>query len=414
MINSSDALRIILENVHPIGTEKLLLAKSLARTFARDIVAHEDLPPFDNSSMDGFALSSSDLNGASGDHPCVLRIIGESSAGNAFSGRIKAGQSVRVMTGGVLPRGADSVVPIEDAIEMDGETVRFSQSASPGRFVRKSGEDIKRGEVILKEGTAITPPSLGVLAALGRERVRVYKKPCVNIVATGNELVDLLAKPGKGKIRNSTSYGLAGYVVEAGGMPELMGIAGDREKALRKRLSDGLKADVLLVTGGVSVGKYDLVQETLSALGVEVKFWKVNIKPGRPFLFGVRKSTLVFGLPGNPVSTYVTFLQFVRPALLAMTGIREIQPLRLTAVLDQEFSKSDGKRHFVRGIAVRRSGELHVTTTGTQSSGAMSSMSRANCLMIIPEDSTNLHRGDSVDIELLPHCGYIPDSVKNT
>ena len=313
-----------------------------------------------------------------------------------------------------MPRGADSVVPIEDAVELDGGTVQFSQPASPGRYVRKSGEDVKRGEVILNEGTVITPASLGVLAALGRERVRVYKKPRVNIVATGNELVDLLDKPGKGKIRNSTSNGLAGYVAEAGGIPELMGIAGDREKALRKRLSDGLRAHVLLVTGGVSVGKYDLVKETLSALGVEVKFWKVNIKPGRPLLFGVRKSTLVFGLPGNPVSTYVTFLQFVRPALLAMTGSREIQPLRLAAVLDREFSKSDGKRHFLRGIAVRQNGELHVATTGTQSSGVMSSMSKANCLMIIPEDTTNLHRGDRVDIELLPHCGHIPESVTNT
>ena len=402
MVSAAEALHIILKSTNILGTEKASLLKSGGRILCRDVVAKENLPPFDNSSMDGFALASIVLKQASQEHPRVMRIVGESSAGNVLSRRIAAAQAVRVMTGGVIPRGADAVVPKEEATEIDEEGVQFTKPAHAGQYVRRVGEDIKRGAVVLKAGDSLTPPSMGVLGALGYHRVHVYRKPSVNIIATGDELVGLLEKPSRGQIRNSTSYGLAGYVLVAGGLPKLLGIAKDRGRTLRVKLKQGLDADVLLVTGGVSVGKYDLVKDTLLDLGVEIKFWKVNIKPGRPLVFGVRGKTLVFGLPGNPVSSYVTFLQFVRPALLKLAGGSGVQALRLSAVLDQDFSKSDGKRHFLRGIAVQQNGEFHVVTTGTQSSGAMSSMSKANCLIIITENTTVLQKGDKVEIELLP------------
>jgi molybdopterin molybdotransferase len=401
MIKASDALHIVLKNARVLATESVPLLDSLGRPLAEDIVARENLPPFDNSSMDGFAVIASDCRQASETKPSILRIIGEASAGNVFTRKVSAGQTVRVMTGGVIPRGADAVVPIEHVVEVKGGEVRFTHPVTPRQYIRAAGEDIRRGGQILKKGDRLTPASLGVLAALGHRQVRVFRKPRVNIIATGDELVDVERKAGPGQIRNSTSYALAGYVKSAGGVPRILRIARDNAKSLQTNLKQGLASDVLLITGGVSVGKYDLVKDILAGLGVQIKFWQVNIKPGKPLVFGTYMKTLVFGLPGNPVSTAVTFLEFARPALLKVGGSNDLLPTRVPAILDQPFSKSDGKRHFLRGVAAQREGEFHVVTTGIQSSGAMSSMSKANCLIIIPERATGVRKGDKVEIEFL-------------
>jgi molybdopterin molybdotransferase len=401
MINASEALHIILENTQLLGTEKVPLLDALGRTLGRDVVSEEDIPPFDNSSMDGFAVVSSDVREATTDHPRVLEVVGESSAGNVFAGAIKSGQVVRVMTGGMIPKGADAVVPIEHAAVLADERVQFTKAAISGQHIRKYGEDIKSGDVVLHAGQRLTPGSIGVLASLGYRRVRVYEKPCVNIVATGDELVDVDDEPGQGQIRNSSSYALAAHVTNAGAVPRILGIVPDKRKQLRKNIKEALDADVLLITGGVSVGKHDYVKDILAEVGVDVKFWKVNIKPGMPLVFGTYKKKLVFGLPGNPVSTGVTFLQFVRPALLRMSGLNDVLPIKHTAVLDEDFTKKDAKRHYLRGIVQRCDGVLHVATTGTQSSGAMTSLAKANCLIIIPEEATSLRKGSSVEIELM-------------
>lgn len=401
MINASAAVQIILENTPLLAVESVPLLDSLGRVPSHDVIANQDLPPSDNSAMDGYAVASSDLRRASKQHPCTLNILGESSAGRVFTGKLKCGQGVRVMTGGLIPKGADAVVPIENVVEVGDGRVQFFASAKPGEHIRERGEDVRRGEIAVRSGIQLTPASLGVLAALGHARVRVRRKPRVSILATGNELVGIAEKPGRGQIRSSSSYALAGYIEKAGGIPRLLGIAPDTKSRLRKEIKTGLSSDVLLITGGVSVGKYDLVKEVLSGLGVEIKFWRVNIKPGKPLLFGRWRKVLLFGLPGNPVSTSVTFLQFVRPALLRMCGCENVQPMRFSALLEHDFSKSDGKRHYVRGLAAQRKRELHVVAIGSQSSGAMSSMARANCLMIVPEDITTLHKGDRVEIEFL-------------
>ncbi len=401
MINAAEALQIILDHTSLLSTEKVPLLAALGRSIGQGIIVKEDIPPFDNSSMDGYAVAASDLQSATGEHLCILEIVGESSAGNVFSEGIKSGQTVRVMTGGMIPDGADAVVPIEHATELDEEHVQFTDAIRSGQHVRKRGEDIAKGDIVLHSGQLLTPGAIGMLASLGHERVRVYKRPDVNIVATGDELVDVEETPGDGQIRNSSSYALAASVVQAGGDPHIRGIVPDKRKRLRKEIKEALDAEVVLITGGVSVGKYDFVKDILAELGVEINFWKVNIKPGMPLVFGTYEKTLVFGLPGNPVSSGVTFLQFVRPALLKMCGREEVSPMRHSAVMDQEFKKSDGKRHYLRGIADRRDGILHVVTTGTQSSGVMSSLSKANCLIIIPEDVSLLRKGDPVEIELL-------------
>jgi molybdopterin molybdotransferase len=400
MINADEALRIILDATSRLKSEKVRLTDSLSRVLAEDVVAEENLPLFDNSSMDGFAVMTADLAAASDAKPVTLQVVGESSAGNPFPKKLKSGDTVRVMTGGKIPAGADSVVAIEVVNIVDDKSVQCMKPVPVGQHIREAGEDIKQGEKIFTAGVLIGPPQIGVLASLGYTKVRVVRRPYVNILATGDELVELEEKLEEGQIRNSTSYTLEAYVRQEGGVPALLGVAPDKRKRLRKRIREGLDCNILLITGGVSVGKYDYVKDVLADVGVENLFWQVNIKPGRPLVFGRRKKTLVFGLPGNPVSTGVTFLQFVRPALHKMLG-RTSTPVRLSARIDHDFSKSDGKRHYLRCIAEMIDGELRARTTGTQSSGAMSSMSKANALMIIPEEVTQLKKGDAVQLELL-------------
>ncbi len=401
MLNADRALSIVLKAVKPLEAEQVKLRDALGRTLAEDIVAAENLPPFDNSSMDGFAVAAADLAHASARTPVTLTVIGEASAGNVFRARLRPGEAVRIMTGGKIPAGADSVVPIELVRTPDEQRVRFENPVKPGANIRRAGDDIRKNTCALRKGAVLTPARVGILAALGYAEVRMTRQPKVNILATGDELVAVHKKPREGQIRNSSSYVLQGYVRQAGGKPVLLGIVGDKKKRLRKVVEAGLNADILLVTGGVSVGKYDLVGDILQKLGVQIKFWRVNIKPGKPLLFGTFKETLVFGLPGNPVSTGVTFLQFVRPALGAMLGQPSHERRRLIAILDEPLAKRDGKRHFVRGIATVTNGVLHVTTTGSQSSGMVSSLAKANCLIILPEDVRNVRKGSKVEVEFI-------------
>jgi molybdopterin molybdotransferase len=401
MLNADKALSIILKAVKPLDAERIKLRNALGRTLGEDIIAAEDIPPFDNSSMDGFAVAAADLAGASPRKPVTLTVVGEARAGNPFGARLRSGQAVRIMTGGKIPAGTDSVVPVELVTMQDEHHVRLEHPVKRGANIRRAGEDIRKKTRVLKRGELLTPARLGILAALGYAKVQVVRQPRVNILATGDELVPVRKKPRDGQIRNSSTYVLQGYVRQAGGKPRLLGIVGDKKRRLRRAIERGFDGDILLITGGVSVGKYDLVGEVVQKLGVRIKFWRVNIKPGKPLLFGTFGRTLVFGLPGNPVSTGVTFLQFVRPALAAMLGQTGHERLRLHAILDEPLTKQDGKRHFVRGVAVVSNGALHVATTGSQSSGMVSSLGKANCLIILPENVRNVRKGSKVEVEFI-------------
>ncbi len=401
MLSSSTALKIILSNCRPLQSEKVKLRNALGRTLARDVVAGENIPPFDNSAMDGFAIRATDVMRASHAQPVLLTVIGESSAGNPFSGKVENGTAVSVMTGAKIPTGADAVVAVEDVAVTSDQTVRVSIPSKPGSHIRRAGNDIKRKKIALRRGGLISPPRIGVLASLGCAKVRVTRRPTVNILATGDELAELRDELREAQIRNSNSYTLAAYVSNAGGDPTILGICPDKKKRLRKIMKEALQCDILLLSGGVSVGKYDFVKEVLTELGVETKFWQVNIKPGKPLVFGQHKKTLVFGLPGNPASVAVTFVKFVRPAIERLLGRNVAAVLQLSAVLDVPLKKNDTKRHFVRGICTTRKGILHVRTTGTQSSGALSSIAKANCLIVLPEATQSPKRGSRVTIELL-------------
>jgi molybdopterin molybdotransferase len=386
----------------PVETVPLVL--STGRTLARAVVSEESIPADANSAMDGYAVRAEDTVGATVETPVRLAIIGEASAGSRFDGVLSQRVAVRIMTGGIVPEGASAVVEVEATGESDG-AVEIRRSVRVGESIRQAGEDVRVGEEVIAEGKVLTPGDIGMLAALGVTNVPVRVKPKVGILSTGNELVESFRKPAPGEIRNSSSPALYAMCVQAGAEPIDLGIVGDDREELADMLEQGLRYDILLTTGGVSAGRYDLVQHVLPELGVDLRFHKVDIRPGKPILFGVYgdapNESLVFALPGNPVSTLVDFRQFVLPAIRSLLKA-STEPLLLSATCDDTFQKKPGSRHFIRGIYHRADdGSLHVRRSGTQSSGAMSSMSRANCLIILDEATERIEPGDRVDIELM-------------
>jgi molybdopterin molybdotransferase len=279
--------------------------------------------------------------------------------------------------------------------------VTLLRTVPKGHNIRRAGADVPAGSIVLPRGALIRPQEIGVLASVGLRFPVVYRKPSVAILTTGSEIVEIDKPLPEGKIRNSNAYVLSALAHRLGCESHSLGIAPDEMGGLKKMMTEGLKADLLITSGGVSVGKYDLVQPALKELGGTVKFWKVNIKPGMPLMFALCGGTPVFGLPGNPVSSMVTFLEFVRPALSRMMGRAHEQPLRLHAILEEEITKKDGKRHFVRGILSGTDGTIRVRTTGSQVSNILTSLSKADCLIILPEDRESFPRGEPVEVELL-------------
>jgi molybdopterin molybdotransferase len=389
-----------------LPSEEVSILDAHGRVLAEDIVTREDLPFFDNSSMDGVALRSADTAEATETSPVTLRLAGEVAAGAILPRELSAHTAVRIMTGAPIPPGADAVLELE-ALSIQNGSVRISMPVRAARNIRRKGEELRAGTTVLRPGTYLRSAHLGLLAMLGYERVRVYRKPSVAVLTTGNELVDLGQPLQPGQIRNSNAYALWGLLREAGAEPVNLGTARDDEHSLHEKLQEGLRHDALVTSGGVSVGAYDLVMKALDDLGVEKQFWKVNIKPGMPLFFGLYRASErghavpVFGLPGNPVSTMVTFLQFVRPSIHAMQGRTDGDPIRLKARLMNGYVKKDGKRHYLRGILQSENGRLAVQSTGTQSSAALTSMVLANCLIIIPEERMEIQAGEEVEVELL-------------
>jgi molybdopterin molybdotransferase len=286
--------------------------------------------------------------------------------------------------------------------EMRGSEVKVLRAVAQGHNIRKCGGDIQKDAVVLEKGHVLRPQEIGALASLGKRFVEVYRPVRVAIVVTGNEIVDIDKPLTEGKIRNSNSYSLRALVQDLGGEPIDMGIARDEREGIKEKVLRGLDADVLITSGGVSVGKHDHVREILKEIGTDIRFWKVNIKPGMPMMYGLYRGKPVFGLPGNTVSTVVTFLQFVKPALLKMMGRRNASStVKLHATLGHDIRKTDGKRHFIRGILEDNNGKLVVRDTGSQVSNVLSSLTKANCLVIIPEDKEIIHKGEEVEVELL-------------
>lgn len=396
-----EAQKIVLAAAQPLGLEKVGLVESLGRVLGEDIIAPRDNPPWDNSAMDGFAVRSEDL---AQEHaiakPVVLRVIEDVPAGKVARKSVGVGEAIRIMTGAPVPKGANAVVKVEDT-EHTPDSVTIFKPEPRGSNIRPQGEDVRKGDCIIPKGTQLRPAEVGMLAILAKSFILVHQRPRVAVLSTGDELADLDERFDEDKIINSNSYGLAAAVQEAGGIPILLGIARDTPAALKEKISHGLNADILVLSGGVSMGDYDFTKAVFQELGAEMNFWKLAIRPGQPLAFGKIQGKLAFGLPGNPVSSMVTFEQLVRPAMLRMTGHRSYGRPVLQAVFQEKFSKRTDRRHFLRGILTREDGVLKVRTTGDQGSGILTSMVKANCLIDIPQAVERLNPGDTVQVQVL-------------
>ncbi len=400
MISVRTALDLVLSDLPLVGAECVALPQALGRVLAEPIVASRDIPPFRNAAMDGYAVRAHDVAGARAGAPVQLRILEVVGAGSVPSQPVTAGCATKIMTGSVMPEGADAVVRVEDT-EQDDTEVRILASVSPGTSVRHPGEDVRVGETVLEPGHALEPADLGLLASLGVAVVGIRRRPQVAILATGDELVDLGQPLGPGQIVNSNAYTLAAAVEQAGGVPRKLGIVRDITEATRSAFIEAFTSDVVLSTGGVSMGTFDLVRETLAQLGVNERFWKVAQKPGKPLTFGMRDHVPVFGLPGNPVSSLVCFYLYVRPALRAMCGLARLHLPTVAATAGERIQTARGLTEFVRCTVEGEPGAYRVRTTGSQSSGVLRSLALAQGLIVAPPEVTTIEPGSAVRVILL-------------
>jgi molybdopterin molybdotransferase len=400
MISVDEALKRILEAIPPLGLEKVNLLDALGRVIGEDIYARRAIPPKDNSAMDGYALRSADSRGTSQEKPIILDVVEDIPAGSIPVKQIEPGQAARIMTGAPLPEGADSVIRMEDTRKEENR-IALLVEIEKGRYVRHEGEDMRQGEKVISRGDTTRPVEVGMLATIGRSFILVHQRPLVAIVATGNELVDIDETPSPWKIVGSNSYSLAAQVRECGGIPLQIGIAMDRREDLLAKFRAAMRADLILSSGGVSVGDYDLVKEIMKEAGNHMQFWQVAMKPGRPLAFGSLGDVPIVGLPGNPVSAMVSFEQFIRPAILKMLGHKNLFRRIIQSSLAEDIEKKKGFRHFIQA-RIKRDGEGYtVVTTGKQGSGILKSMVKANSLIILPEEVTEVRKGAMVKVQLL-------------
>jgi molybdopterin molybdotransferase len=402
MISVEDALQNILNSVPVLGMEKVNILSALGRVSGEDIYSGRNIPPKDNSAMDGYAVRSADTFGASEKTPVLLNVVEDLPAGSESQKAIGRGQASRIMTGAFVPEGADAVVPVENTRKNEDGTVAILTGAHIGQDIRLAGEDVQSGEKVISKGDILGPAHIGMLASLGRSFVYLHQKPLVAIVSSGDELADIDEPPSL-KIVSSNSYSLAALITECGAIPMQMGIARDRREDLTDKFKAAMRADLILSTGGVSVGDFDLVKEVMKQEGNRMQFWQVAMKPGQPLAFGALENVPVIGLPGNPVSTMVSFEQFARPAILKMMGHRNIFRRTIQAKLTEDIAKRAGKRYFIRGIVTLTADGFTVRTTGEQGSGILKSMVMANGLVVLPPAMTRAKAGEEVTVQLIDH-----------
>ena len=412
MLSVEEALERILESVHVLDPEERPLLEALGQVLAEDAVSEYNIPPLDNSAMDGYAVKSADIVGASKDTPVTLRVIGTVAAGELPRNNVTTGTAVRIMTGAPVPEGADAVVPFEDTDELERRRtsrdlneigIRFE--VRQGADVRPAGQDVRKGDLVLTKGSVLRPSEIGVLASLGSDMVRVIRRPIVAILATGDELMEPGEEYGPGKIYNSNSLTIAASVLRYGGVPKLLGIARDNLESMNSKLREGLDSDILVTSAGVSKGDYDMVKDVLAQHG-KIDFWSVRMRPAKPLAFGVLnapdgKKVPHIGLPGNPVSAVVAFEQFGRAAIRKMMGKPNLGRPTVEAILDEPIHNTDSRRVFARAVVTKQGGEYHARLTGDQGSNLLTSMARANALAICPEDIPRKDAGEMVVVQML-------------
>jgi molybdopterin molybdotransferase len=397
MITVVQARNTVIEHLPGTSSEAVELELSLGRILAEELKATCDVPPFDRAAMDGFALRARDVEGA----PVDLELVGEVRAGQGEPGSIETGQCKAIMTGAALPRGADAVQPVEKA-RQHGDRVTILTAVRAGAHFAPRAAEASEGEVVLEPGRLIGPAEIAVMATFGVRRPLLIRRPSVAVLSTGDELVEVSEEPGPGQIRNSNALSLASQVRSLGIEPESLGIARDNRDDLRERIGAGLTRDVLVLTGGVSMGAYDLVPPVLQELGLEILFTRVAMRPGKPTLFARRGRTLVFGLPGNPVSTFVAFENFVRPALGRLCGFRSPELPRVRGELQGDMRQTPGRTAYLPACSRYADGRWAVTPLPSKGSADIIGFSRADSLVIFPSELSQLRPGDSVEALLLP------------
>jgi molybdopterin molybdotransferase len=412
VLSVEEALDKILGEVDVLEAERVPILDSLGQVLAEDITSDINVPPLDNSAMDGFAVRSEDTKGAGAETPRFLNVIDTVMAGSISSREVVPGTAIRIMTGAPVPRGADSVVQFEltdEGKSTDNTRVGVLAESRPGHNIRKAGEDIARGITVLRKGTVIRPSEIGLMASAGYSQVKVIRRPLVAVLSTGSELVELGQPLPESKIYDSNAYSIAASVKRYGGIPRVLGMARDDERELVEKLKLAQDTDMLVTTGGVSMGDYDMVKDILARDGRMV-FWQVRVKPGKPLAFGKiqgrdkagrARSIPHLGLPGNAVSCMVSFELFVRPALLKMMGKNNVTKPVVEAIIEDNVHNDAGRRLYNRAIVEKRNGHYYARLTGPQGSGILTSMALANGLVLIPEERKTVNKGETVQALML-------------
>ena len=420
MISVEAALDKILNSIQPLGIEEHLLLESLGMVLAEDVYSAVDVPPKDNSALDGYALRVADIKGARPEKPCFCKVIDMVVAGGNPNKKVEPGTAIRIMTGATTPAGADCVVGFEDTDETERSVapgkipaeIGILTEESSGANIRKAGESIKKGALVFAAGTIIRPSEIGVLASIGLAKIKVVRRPVIAILATGDELTNPGEPLTEGKIYNSNTYSVASQVMRDGGIPRILGIARDNESSLVAGINLALDADLLVTIGGVSMGDYDVVKDVLAKQG-EIVFWKVRAKPGKPLAFGTIRRIAKdhsphdlphLGLAGNAVSCMVNYEMFVRPVILKMMGKRNLGKPSVEAVMEDSLTNNDGRRVFARVIVEKRDRKYFARLTGPQGSGILTSMAKANGLAVVPEEKPKVNKGDLLQVLMLDWC----------
>lgn len=401
MLSYFDALKIVIENTKETDSEKVFFIDALDRVLAEDIFADDDNPPEDNSGMDGFAVRFEDIAGATPENPAVLRLIGESKAGGERP-KVEPGTAVSIYTGALIPEGADTVIQ-KELTKVEADKVYIFDPLKKGANIRKRGEDYRKGDSLLSKGTVIRPPEIGILSSVNKATVYVKRKPVVGIITTGDEILDIgEPRTSRSQIRTSNTYTLYTQLLQTGAQPVIVGFAKDDPQDITQKLRWARNCDVLLTTGGVSVGEYDLVKDfVVKELGVEILFWKIAQKPGKPVAFGVwgeDKEKLFFGIPGNPVACMVVYETLVKPAIKKMMGYKNYFNPVIKAKLSSDYTRKSADRlEFVRVRVEYKDGEFVATPFGKQASNILTSMVNANGLIIVPQGISFIKKDSFVD-----------------
>ncbi len=408
LLSVREANQLLLSHFSPVKTTRVPLDKALGRVLSADISAPLDLPPFSNSSMDGFAVRVADITTASAQHPITLEVVADIPAGAHPEIYLRPGQAARIMTGAFVPEGAEAVVPVEDTDALqDAETgplrntVAILRPVQAGDYIRPRGQDLQKGQAILAAGHRLRPQDVGMLATAGVTQVPVYATPRLALFSTGDELVSPDESLSPGKIRDANTYSLAALTVKYGGEPLSLGVAKDEINAIKRLLDSAVdnQVDLIISSAGVSVGAYDLVRDVVKEQG-RIEFWRVNMRPGKPISFGYYRDIPFIGLPGNPVSTFVCFEVFVHPILARLAGVPGVQRRSVTAILEEDI-ESDGRESYLRGILQFGEKKNTARLTGHQGSGNLFSLVQANALLVIPSGVKSLPAGSEVESWIL-------------